>query len=143
MAKPRLTDAQRAQVMARARSCCEYCRAQQDFSPDSFSIEHIQPRAKGGADALENLGCACQGCNNRKFVSVDAVDPLTGESVSLFHPRQQRWTEHFAWNEDFTLVLGVTPIGRATVDQLEWNRQGLVNLRRVLFAMGEHPPRFE
>jgi hypothetical protein len=46
----------------------------------------------------------------------------------------------FAWNADFTLIIGLTPTGRATVETLQLNREGLVNLRRVLCAMGEHPP---
>jgi len=59
----------------------------------------------------------------------------------LFHPREQSWDEHFAWNEDFTLILGLTPTGRATIEALHLNRSGLVNLRRVLYAIGEHPPK--
>jgi hypothetical protein len=48
--------------------------------------------------------------------------------------------DHFAWSDDFTLVIGLTPTGRATVEKLQLNRSGLVNLRRVLRAVGEHPP---
>ncbi len=33
----------------------------------------------------------------------------------------------------------ITPTGRATIEALQLNREGLVNLRRVLYAMGEHP----
>jgi len=46
----------------------------------------------------------------------------------------------YIWNEDFTLIIGLTPTGRATVETLQLNREGLVNLRRLLYAMGEHPP---
>jgi len=67
-------------------------------------------------------------------------DPVSGESAPLYHPRQQRWRDHFAWNDDFTLVIGLTPIGRATIEALQLNRDGVVNLRRILYAMGEHPP---
>jgi hypothetical protein len=56
------------------------------------------------------------------------------------HPRQQRWSEHFAWNDDFTIVIGLTPTGRATVETLQLNRDGVVNLRQILYLMGEHPP---
>ena len=63
--------------------------------------------------------------------------------VPLFHPRQQRWQDHFAWNEDFTLVIGITPVGRATVDTLHLNRVRLVNLRRILVASATHPPKEE
>jgi hypothetical protein len=38
------------------------------------------------------------------------------------------------------MIIGLTPIGRTTVEALQLNREGVVNLRRVLYAMGEHPP---
>lgn len=61
--------------------------------------------------------------------------------MQLYHTRQQQWSDHFAWNDDdFTLIIGLTPIGRATVEVLQLNREGVVNLRRVLYAMGEHSP---
>ena len=59
--------------------------------------------------------------------------------VDLFHPRQQRWQDHFTWNDRFELVIGVTATGRATVDTLNLNRPELVNLRRLLYVSGEHP----
>ena len=102
------------------------------YSADSFSIEHIVPRARGGATELENAAYACQGCNNHKYTATQGFDSVTGESVPLFHPRSDRWLDHFAWNEDGTIILGVTPTGRATVQDLQLNRSGLVNLRRVL-----------
>jgi hypothetical protein len=67
-------------------------------------------------------------------------DPATGRVAPLFHPRRQRWSDHFAWNEDATLIVGLSPIGRATVSSLHLNRPELVNLRRILAAAGEHPP---
>jgi len=89
---------------------------------------------------LDNLALACQGCNNHKYTKTEGYDPVTGDMVPLYHPRRQRWRDHFAWNEDFTLIIGLTPTGRATVETLWLNREGLVNLRRILYALGEHPP---
>jgi hypothetical protein len=86
------------------------------------------------------LAWSCQGCNNRKYTSVEALDPVSGETVPLYHPRRQRWHEHFAWNEDYTVVLGLTPTERATVEKLQLNRAGVVNLRHVLHHIGAHPP---
>jgi hypothetical protein len=37
-------------------------------------------------------------------------------------------------------LVGRTPIGRATVAQLQLNRPGVRNLRRLLRLAGEHPP---
>ena len=127
-------------VVERARGCCEYCRSQARFAIQSFSIEHILPKSQGGKTLLDNLALACQGCNNYKYNKTEVLDPLSGESVPLYHPRKHRWRDHFSWNDDFTLVVGLTTIGRATVETLQLNREGLVNLRRVLYLMGEHPP---
>jgi hypothetical protein len=65
---------------------------------------------------------------------------VTRTEVPLFHPRQQVWNEHFAWSANATEIVGLTRTGRATVDALRLNRDALVNLRRVLFAIQEHPP---
>jgi len=141
MSEPQLTAKRKEAVARRAGECCEYCRSQARFSPDPFSIEHIVPRSKGGTDEDDNLALACQGCNNRKYTHVEARDPVSGNLVSLYHPRRQRWPDHFSWNEDFTLVIGLTPTGRATVERLQLNREGVVNLRRVLCIIEQHPPR--
>jgi 5-methylcytosine-specific restriction endonuclease McrA len=140
MPEKRVTAEQRQVVLERAHGCCEYCKSQARFATQSFSIEHIIPRQLGGETTLENLALACQGCNNHKYTKTEARDPVSDNVVPLYHPRQQRWHDHFAWNDDFTLVIGFTPIGRATLKALQLNREELVNLRRVLYAMGEHPP---
>jgi hypothetical protein len=37
-------------------------------------------------------------------------------------------------------MIGLTPVGRATIDRLQLNREGVINLRRILRAIEEHPP---
>ena len=141
MPEKRVSARARQIVTKRARECCEYCRSQLHFSADPYVIEHIIPRSRGGTDQLNNLAFACQGCNGLKYNKVTAEDSATGETVPLFNPRQSQWNEHFAWSDDFTLIIGLTPIGRATVEALQLNREGVINFRKVLFAVGEHPPR--
>lgn len=140
MADFSLTPEQKQTIVQRAQACCEYCISQVKFSPDPFSIEHIIPKSKGGADHLDNLALSCQGCNNRKYTHTEAIDPITGSWVPLYHPRQQAWTEHFVWSEDFTRMIGITPTGRATIERLNLNREGVVNLREVLSLTNWHPP---
>ncbi len=131
----------RALVTERARGCCEYCRSQARFATQTFSVEHVLPRNRGGATVSGNLALSCQGCNNHKYNKTVGVDPVSGASVALFHPRSGRWDAHFAWSHDAARVIGLTPTGRATVEALRLNREGVVNLRRVLYAAGEHPPK--
>lgn len=140
MTRRRRKTALRDRVFERAGGRCEYCRCPADFSSQSFSLEHIRPRSRRGSTLFANTALACQGCNNHKFTKTHAPDPVSGDIVPLFHPRKHRWDDHFVWSADFTLVIGLTPIGRATVDALQLNRPGLVNLRRVLVLAGEHPP---
>lgn len=81
------------------------------------------------------------GCNQHKGIQTSASDPISELAAPLFHPREQEWEAHFAWSDDFTIIVGLTPTGRATVIALQLNRIGGVNLRRVLYAIGEHPAR--
>ncbi len=132
----------KALVIQRANSCCEYCQSQLRHSPAPFSVEHIIPLSAGGDDAIDNLALACQGCNNHKYNSTQAKDPISGTNAPLFHPRKDRWTDHFIWTDDFTRILGTTPTGRATIERLQLNRKSLVSLREALVIVNQHPPDF-
>lgn len=79
------------------------------------------------------------------YVPVDLArqvraDPATQQETILFHPQRDSWTDHFAWDAGGTTLLGLTPIGRATIGLLRMNRPQLVRLRRMWVAMAEHPP---
>ena len=119
--------------------CC-YCLTQETISGISLSFDHIQSQSKGGATSFENLCLACRACNEFKSDLTEAVDPLTGETVPLFHPRQQNWTDHFTWSEDGTYIQGITTVGRATVLALQLNRAVIVVARRRWVSSGWHPP---
>lgn len=136
----RLPTDRREIVRRRAKGLCEYCLCPEDFAVTVFSVEHIQPRSAGGTDDLNNLAFACQACNNYKYTGTEAIDPLTGTLAPLYHPRSQRWTEHFEWSRDFTVLVGISHTGRATVQRLRLNRQSVVNIRWLLRLIGEHPP---
>lgn len=136
----RPTAEQKRRFQAWASGACEYCQSQAAFSSQPFAVEHILPFSKGGKTALDNLVFSCQGCNNYKFTSTTGVDSVMRKTVALFNQREQIWNAHFVWNDDFTLIIGVTPTGRATVKTLQLNREGCVNLRRALYQVGKHPP---
>ena len=127
-------------VRQRAREQCEYCRAPEHINTDPFSIEHIHPVALGGGNDEENLALSCLGCNLAKGARIDAVDPATALRVALFHPRLDRWSEHFEWSENLERIEALTAKGRVTILALDLNRQKLCNLRRVLIRSELHPP---
>ncbi len=127
-------------VAARANFHCEYCQCPKNFVPVPFRSDHIVPESKGGSSDWENLAFACDACNGSKHKKVSAIDPLTGVETRLFHPRKDSWSAHFTWSNDFLLIEGITPVGRATVEALQMNRNDLVNLRGMLKAFKWHPP---
>lgn len=130
----------RRKVIERSKGICEYCYTQAAFSSQPFAIEHIIPVVTGGKTILSNLAFSCQGCNGHKYTHTAALDPVTRKIVPLFHPRRQKWNDHFTWNNNFTLIIGQTPVGRVTVELMQLNREGCVNIRRAVYTLGEHPP---
>ena len=140
MARKAIPRAVRRQVRERAGNRREYCRHPADFSCAPFVCEHVVPRIRGAGSTAAELAWACPACNGHKYAKTHARDPQTGRSVPLFNPRRQSWSRHFAWGADFLHIEGRTATGRATVAALHLNCPALVNLRRALRAVGEHPP---
>jgi HNH endonuclease len=107
------------EVAHRAGHRCEYCRAPEVIFNGAFEVEHVFPRSREGGGTQENLALACRRCNLWKSDRIEAPDPVSGQTCSLFHARNDVWTEHFKINsEDWTLI-GVTATERATVDALK------------------------
>ena len=114
----------------RAENRCEYCQVHQDDSPlAALHIEHIIPRVHGGNDELDNVALACIDCNLHKGPNLTGFGPSTGTLCELFHPRRQRWTDHFEWAG--THILGKTAIGRTTIQVLHMNSEDQRALRSL------------
>ena len=126
------------QVRERAGSRCEYCMMHQSLQGATFHIEHIIPEAQGGASALENLALACPGCNLRKSDRVQCLDADTNVLVHLFHPRRQRWSDHFVFQG--YQVVGKTAVGRTTIDALELNHSRRILIREAEEKFGLFSP---
>ncbi len=139
MLKVVLTTGIREEVMLRANHCCEYCQSQDRYSPNLFTIDHILPVRLGGLTISDNLAYACFLCNRLKSNKILAFDPITQIQATLFNPRLDNWHDHFSWNEDYTLIIGLSPIGRSAVNLLRLNREKLVTYRKALLLFGGHP----
>lgn len=109
----------------------------QEFDELTFQIEHIIPRKHHGTSDADNLALACFACNNHKGANLTGIDPNTGETTRLYHPRKDKWEEHFEWNED--RLIGRTPIGRTTIDVLAINLPYRCELRLTLIEEGVFP----
>jgi hypothetical protein len=121
-------------VSERAGNRCEYCRLYSAFHPAPFQIDHIIARQHGGKTELDNLALACIHCNRFKGPNVAGLDPATNEVVRLFHPRRDKWTEHFTWHGPELKAL--TPVGRVTIAVLAINEPEFVEVRKALQGEG-------
>ena len=123
-----MTAATRTLVRQRADHRCEYCQTHQEDSPlAALHIEHIRPLKHGGSDDESNLCLAFIDCNLHKGPNLTGIDPLTDAVTPLFHPRQQRWDEHF--RRDGIHIVGRTDTGRTTVRVLCMNSDEQLELR--------------
>jgi hypothetical protein len=139
-APPKLPPDLREQVRQRAEYLCEYCHTSERWQYVRFTLDHVVPLGAGGNEVLENLALACFHCNRRKSNKLTATDPQSGAVVRLFNPRTQLWSEHFRWSTDGLLVLPQTPVGRATLELLELNRERILKIRRADVEVDRHPP---
>ncbi len=128
------------EIRAQFANCCAYCRTAEALTVVTFEFEHIVPKSSSGKTVFENLCLSCPTCNRFKSDRTVARDPVSAQDVPLFHPQHDVWSEHFAWSDGATEIVGLTAIGRATAAALRMNRSQLVRMRRMWAMMGEHPP---
>jgi hypothetical protein len=125
-------------VFDRAAQRCEYCGLAQAGQEAAFHTDHILPVVAGGQTTPENLALASVSCSLREGACAHAIDPQTGAETALFHPRRDTWREHFRW--DGVRVVGLTPVGRATIAALQLNRPLAQAIRLEESHRQRHPP---
>jgi len=124
-------------VHERAEERCEYCRIHQDIFPYTHEIDHLVARKHGGQTIAENLALACIDCNRNKGSDLTSIDPITQRIFPLFNPRVQLWESHFVL--EGAQIVGLTPIGRATVFLLKINDSTRISTRAALMTAGDYP----
>ena len=134
-----MTEDRARRVRRRARYRCEYCQLPQSAVPIRHQIDHIVAEQHEGGDEPSNLALACAHCNRHKGPNLSGLDPATRELTRLYNPRQDRWREHFAWQG--AVLIGLTAVGRTTIQVLAINDREMVEARETLIAEGRFPPK--
>ncbi|MCI0559442.1 MAG: HNH endonuclease [Nitrososphaera sp.] len=114
----------REQVRQRANYACEFCGVAEIDTGGQLTIDHFQPKTKGGSDELDNLIYCCQRCNQYKL----DYWPLQPDELLLWNPRQEKALQHFLELDDGSL-LPLTPIATFTIRRLRLNRSPLIAYR--------------
>jgi hypothetical protein len=105
----------------------------------TFHIEHIIPRARGGADNRANYALSCITCNSYKSDHVTGHDPSTGAELPLFHPRREKWGRHFRFVPATLEIRGITATGRATLARLRMNAPKQIEARALWVELEIYP----
>lgn len=129
-----IPDILRREVTERAGQHCEYCRIHQEDRLFAHEIDHIIAEKHGGYSQSDNLCLACSECNRYKGSDLCSLDSETNAIVPLFHPRQQRWADHFRAADG--IIEALTPTGRVTARLLQLNRMDAIDRRRSLMRLG-------
>jgi hypothetical protein len=99
--------------------------------------DHVIATKHGGETSADNLAFACFVCNRHKGSDLASVDPETGMIERLYHPRQDRWDDHFRL--EGARIVPLTAIGRTTAFALQFNESRSIAARRLLQATGRYP----
>ena len=99
MSQTYISAALRSLVQKRAEDRCEYYLIPESATLACHWIDHLIAEKHGGKTEADNLANPCVLCNQAKGSDIISIDPVTGELVRLFHPRRDRWLEHFRFSE--------------------------------------------
>jgi hypothetical protein len=124
-------------VFDRADGRCEYRLFPQTVTAHKHEPDHIIPRQHDGETTADNLALACVRCNRYKGYNIGSYDPESGALVPFYHPRRQKWADHFRLAG--ATIAPLTPEGRVTVKMLHLNDPGRVEERERLMAVKLYP----
>lgn len=127
----------RQRIHELAKNRCEYCLIPDQDSLFPHEIDHIYAEKHDGETAEDNLCLSCWVCNRHKGSDLTSLDPLTKQITELFHPRKDRWEDHFSL--DGAVIVTKTPQGRVTAKLLQLNRYERVDERKIMIELGIYP----
>jgi len=119
-----ISDEIREDVRRRAGFACEYCGVTETDTGGLLTIDHFQPKTKGGSDDSDNLIYCCSRCNQYKLDYWQVRD----SDMALLNPRNEPFSEHFIVPDD-GMLYPLTQTGVFTLQRLRLNRSPLVAYR--------------
>ena len=115
----------RLTIRQQANFACEFCGVTETDTGGELTVDHFQPRTKGGTNDPDSLLYCCQRCNQYKA----DYWPTHPDDPSLWHPRHDPIETHLLQLADGTLH-AITGTGAFTLRRLRLNRTPLVAYRR-------------
>jgi hypothetical protein len=84
----------RERIFRRDGFRCVYCG--EVFPGEQLSLDHVQPRMRGGDNSEGNLVTACQACNTRKGAQPawSFLAELPDERANFLHYATAVWSRH-------------------------------------------------
>ncbi len=122
----------REQVRQRANFTCEFYGIMETDAGGELTIDHYQPKARGGSDNPDNLLYCCPNCNQFKH----DYWPTHPDDLALWDPRREPTSAHFVELDD-GLLHPLTATGAFTLTQLRLNRAPLVAHRLQMRKQAE------
>lgn len=114
---------EREALRRRFQSRCGYCGVSESDVGAELTVDHFQPRSRGGADEPENWIYCCHACNEFKG---DSWRP--NSSQRILHPLRDNIAAHLIEQEDGTLK-ALSETGVFHIERLHLNRPQLVAYR--------------
>ena len=126
-------------IAKRANHRCEYCQAPEIIFNFPFEVEHIIPLSRQGTSTPDNLALSCRSCNLRKGSRISGNLAKSDSEISFFHPRNEKWHEHFYVSAELGTIAGITLTGEITVKYLEMNSPAQIGARKLWLRLGLFP----
>lgn len=108
---PRAVKFNRRNIYLRDNFQCQYCGVKP--SKEELTIDHVNPRSRGGISEWENVVLACQRCNSRKGNML-----LENSNLTLLKPARK---PHWLTIVRHSLSKHNRPTWQKFVDQAYWN----------------------
>ena len=103
----------RKNIFIRDGHKCQYCL--NSFKATELTLDHVQPRSKGGKTSWTNIVSACKKCNHTKANRVDIYPIKSPKQPNLYqmigsknftiHIRHTIWLKYLHWPDEYVRMV--------------------------------------